>query len=208
MVNKVITYLDYYEISGPDCIQELFLNSCELDFSCISVDVFNMGLKWSCSLDWWKVSSVVLVFKNSGKRPEAKNYCCVTPFYVVSKIFGEPVNNSLFDMFIFWISSMLLSLLVLVQVFFWHLYLIDLLALLSGLGLLELWCYIYSMLVMECGNLVFLKSSSLMEFQSGFSLRLSFLGNRQSRVVLNVLQDYPVIVEALQIFILGPMFFL
>ena len=45
MVNKVITYLDYYEISGPDCVQELFLNSCELEFSCISVDVFNMGLK-------------------------------------------------------------------------------------------------------------------------------------------------------------------
>ena len=45
MFNKVITYLDYCEISAPDCIQELFLKSYELDFSYISIDVFNMGLK-------------------------------------------------------------------------------------------------------------------------------------------------------------------
>ena len=45
MVNKVITYHDYCEISGPGCIQELFLKSCVLDFSCISGNVFNMGLK-------------------------------------------------------------------------------------------------------------------------------------------------------------------
>ena len=34
------------------------------------------------------------------------------------------------------------------------------------------------------------------------------MGNRQPRVVLDVLQDYPVTVEVLQSSILGPMFFL
>ena len=37
------------------------------------------------------------MFKNSGKRPVAKNYCCVSPLSVVSKIFEEPVYNRLFD---------------------------------------------------------------------------------------------------------------
>ena len=45
MVNKVITYLDYCKIYGPDGIPEVVLKSCEPDFSCILVDIFTVALK-------------------------------------------------------------------------------------------------------------------------------------------------------------------
>ena len=48
---------------------------------------------------------------------------------------------------------------------FSQLYLAELLGLLKGLGLLELWHLIYPRLLTECGILVFFTNLSLMEFQ-------------------------------------------
>ena len=64
----------------------------------------------------------------------------------------------------FLISSMVLGLLDQLLIFS-QLYLIELLGLLTGLGLLELWHLIYPKLLIEFGMLVFFTNLSLMEFQ-------------------------------------------
>ena len=51
---------------------------------------------------------------------------------------------------------------------FSQLYLIELLGLLTGLGLLELWHLIYPRLLMGFGMLVYFTNLSLMEFQIGY----------------------------------------
>ena len=56
-----------------------------------------MCLKESCYPDCWKVSSVVLVFKNVGERSTAKKYCPVSLLSVVSKVFEKLVNNRIVD---------------------------------------------------------------------------------------------------------------
>ena len=56
-----------------------------------------MCLKESCFPDCWKVSSVVTVFNNFGKRSTAKNYRLVSLLSVVSKVFEKLVNNSIVD---------------------------------------------------------------------------------------------------------------
>ena len=58
----------------------------------IPAELFNMYLKESC----WKVSSVVLVFKNVWERSIAKNYRPVSLLSVDSKVF-EKINNWLVD---------------------------------------------------------------------------------------------------------------
>ena len=40
---------------------------------------------------------MVPVFKNVGERSTAKNYCPVSPLYVVSKVFEKLVNNRIVD---------------------------------------------------------------------------------------------------------------
>ena len=55
-----------------------------------------MCLKESCFPCWWKVSSVVPVFKNVGERSTAKNYCPVS-LLSVSKVFEKLVNNRIVD---------------------------------------------------------------------------------------------------------------
>ena len=67
-------------------------------------------------------------------------------------------------MVIFLISSLVLGLLDQLQIFL-QLYLIELLGLLRGLGLLELLHLIYPRLLIEFGMLVFFTDLSLMEFQ-------------------------------------------
>ena len=78
---------------------------------------------------------------NVGERSRAKNYCHVSLLSVVSKVFEKLVNNSIVDHLekcgLFSISSMVLGLLDQLQIFS-QLYLIELLGLLTGLGLLEL----------------------------------------------------------------------
>ena len=64
----------------------------------------------------------------------------------------------------FLISIMVLGLLDQLQIFL-QLYLIELLGLLTGLGLLELWHLIYPRLLTGFGMLVFFTNLSLMEFQ-------------------------------------------
>ena len=98
---------------------------------------------------------------------------------------------------------------------FSQLYLIDLLGLLTGPGLLELWYLIYSSLldlwinpVWHAGLLHKLKSYGI----SGqiFCLISSFLSNRRLQVVLHgkSSQEYPVNARVPQNSILGPTFFL
>ena len=93
MVKKVIMNLDLSKASGPDCIPVVVLKNCEPELSYILAELFNKCLKKSCFPDCWKVSSVVPVFKNVGKRSTAKNYHPASYLSVVSKVFGKLVNN-------------------------------------------------------------------------------------------------------------------
>ena len=74
---------------------------------------------------------MVLIFKNVGERSAAKNYCPVILLSVVSKVFEKLVNNRIVDYLekcgVFSSTADLLLL-----------YLMELLGLLTGLGLLEL----------------------------------------------------------------------
>ena len=89
--------LDLSKGSGSDCISVVVLKNCELELSYILAEFFNKCLKESCFPDWWKVSLVVPVFKNVGKRCAAKNYCPVSFLSVVSKVFEKLVNNRIVD---------------------------------------------------------------------------------------------------------------
>ena len=97
MVKKVITNLDSSKASGPDCISVVVLKNCEPELSYILAKLFNKCLKESCFPDCWKVSSVVPVFKNAGKRSKAKNYRPVSLLSVVNKVFEKLVNNRIVD---------------------------------------------------------------------------------------------------------------
>ena len=97
MVKKVIMNLDSSKVSGPDCIPVVVLKNCEPELSYILAKLFNNCLKESCFPDCWKVSSVVLVFKNVGERSTAKNYHPVSLLSVVSKVIEKLVNNRIVD---------------------------------------------------------------------------------------------------------------
>ena len=97
MVKKVMTNLDSSRTSGPVCIPVVVLKNCEPELSYILAELFNMCLKESCFPDCWKVSSVVLVFKNVGERCTAKNNRPVSLLSVVSKVFEKLVNNGIVD---------------------------------------------------------------------------------------------------------------
>ena len=56
-----------------------------------------MCLKESCFPGSWKVSSVVPVFKNVGKRSTPKSYHPVSLLSVVSKVFEKLVKNRIVD---------------------------------------------------------------------------------------------------------------
>ena len=97
MVKKVITNLDSSKASGPDCIPVVVLKNCEPELSYILAKLFNMCLKESCFPDFWKVSSVVPVFKNPGERSVAKNYRPVSLLSVGSKVFKKFLNSRIVD---------------------------------------------------------------------------------------------------------------
>ena len=75
----------------------MVLKNYEAELSYILVELFNMCLKESCFPDCWKVSLVVPVFKNLGKRSTAKSCCPVSFLWVVSKVFEKLVNNRIVD---------------------------------------------------------------------------------------------------------------
>ena len=121
MVRKVIMNPDSSKTSDPDCILVVVLKNSEPDLPCILTELFNMCLKESCFPDFWKVSSVVTVFKNVGERSTAKNYCPVSLLSVVSKVFEKLVNKTIIVHLekcgFFLISSMVLGLLNQLQIF-------------------------------------------------------------------------------------------
>ena len=152
---------------------------------------------------------VVPVFKNVGERSTAKNYRPVSLLSVVSKVFEKLVNNRLVDHLekcgLFLISSMVVGLLDQLQIFR-QLFLIELLGLLTGLGLLELKVLIYPRLSAGFGMLVFFINLSLMVSGKMFGLISSFLSNRILRVILygKSSQEYPVNAEVPHGSILSP----
>ena len=88
--------LDLSKASGPDCIP-VVLRNCEPELSYILAELFNKCLKECCFPDFWKVSSVVPVFKNVGESSTAKNYHPVSLLSVVSKVFEKLVNSRIVD---------------------------------------------------------------------------------------------------------------
>ena len=121
MVKKIIVNLDTSKASGPDCIQVVVLKNCEPELSDILAKFFNKCLKEFCLPDFWKVLSVVPVFKNVGERSTPKNYYSVSLLFVVNKVFEKLVNNRIVDHLekcgLFLIYSMVLGLLDQLQIF-------------------------------------------------------------------------------------------
>ena len=168
LVRKVVMNLDLSKASGPDCTPVVVLKNCEPELSYILAELFNKCLKESCFPDCLKVSTVVPVFKNVGVRSTAKNYRPISLLSVVSKVLEKFVNNRIVDhlekcgispdfQYGFRSSRSTADLL--------KVYLIELIGLLSGLGLLELWHLIYPRFLTGFGMLVFITNLSLMEFQ-------------------------------------------
>ena len=83
MVRKVIMNLDLSKASGPNCIPVVVLKNCEPELSCILAELFRKRLKKSCFPDFWKVSSVVPVFKNFAEWSTVKIYRPVSLLSVV-----------------------------------------------------------------------------------------------------------------------------
>ena len=67
----------------------MVLKNCEPELSYVLAELFNKCLKESCSPDCLKVSSVVPIFKNIGEQSTAKNYCPVSLFSMVVKVFEK-----------------------------------------------------------------------------------------------------------------------
>ena len=78
--------LDLSKASGPDRIPVVVLKNCEPELSYILAELFIKCLKESCFPDCWKVSLVLLVFKNVGERSTAKNCRPVSLLPMVRKV--------------------------------------------------------------------------------------------------------------------------
>ena len=125
--------------SGPDCILVVVLENCEPQVSYILAELFNNCLKKSCFPDCWKVPWS-LYLRMLGTVCSQK-HCPVSLLSVVSKVFEKLVNNrvvdhlekcGLFSNFQYGFRSSRST----ANLF--TVYLIELLGLLTGLGLLEL----------------------------------------------------------------------
>ena len=87
-VKKVIMNLNLSKASGRDCIPVVVLKDCGSELSYILAKLFNKYLKESCFPDYWKVSSVVPVFRMLGKGLQLKTTVLfVSLLSVVSKVF-------------------------------------------------------------------------------------------------------------------------
>ena len=163
MVKNNIMNLDLSKASGTYCIPVVVLKNCVPKLSSILAELSRKCLNEFCFPDCWKVSSVVPVIKNVGDGYRAKNYCHVSLLSVVSKVFEKLVNNRIVDHLkkcdLFFISRMVLGLLIQLLIFS------QLLGFLTSLGLLQLWHLIYPRLLTESGMLVFFRNFSFMKFQ-------------------------------------------
>ena len=65
--------LDLTKASGPDFVPVVVLKNCDPELSYILAKFFSKCLNESCFPNYWKVSSVVPVFKNVGERSTAEN---------------------------------------------------------------------------------------------------------------------------------------
>ena len=72
MIEKIITILDSSKAARPDCISVMVVKNCEPERSYIIAEFLNMCLKECYFPDCWKVSLVVPVSKNVGKRSTVK----------------------------------------------------------------------------------------------------------------------------------------
>ena len=99
----------------------MVVRNYEPKLSYMLAELLNKFRKQSCFPDSWKLSSLVPVFKNVGERSIAKNYDPVSVLFVVSKILEKLVNNRIVDhlekLCLFSVSSMVLGLLYLLQIF-------------------------------------------------------------------------------------------
>ena len=86
MVKKVIMNLDLSKAPGPDCTPVVVLKNIEPERSYRLAELLNKCLMESCFPDYWKVSSVVPIFNNVGKRSTAKNYHPVSLLSIVSSL--------------------------------------------------------------------------------------------------------------------------
>ena len=86
LVKRFITDLNSLKVFGPDCFPVLLVKHCGTELSCILAKFSNICLKKCCILDWWKVVSVITVFKNVWERCMTKNFCWISFLSVVSKI--------------------------------------------------------------------------------------------------------------------------
>ena len=105
-----------------------------------------MCLNESWSPDFWKVSSVVAIFKNSLERTATKNYRLISLLFVVNEFFEKLVDNMLVDhreKFGSLLISSMVSGLPIQPHTFWKLNVIELLGLWICLGLLKLQHLIY-----------------------------------------------------------------
>ena len=97
MVKKVIMNFDLSKTSSPDYIPLVVVKNCQPELCYIIAELFNKCLKKSCFPNCWKVSSVIPVFKNAGKRSTAKNYRPASLLSVISKVFEKLVSNRIAD---------------------------------------------------------------------------------------------------------------
>ena len=99
----------------------MVVRNYEPKLSYVLAELLNKFRKQSCFPDSWKLSSLVPVYKNVGERSIAKNYDPVSVLFVVSKILEKLVNNRIVDrlekLCLFSVSSMVLGLLYLLQIF-------------------------------------------------------------------------------------------
>ena len=66
--DKAGLFSENFSAAGPNCILVAVLKNCNHELLYLLAEVFNMDLKEFCFPDYWKVSSVVHVFKNIGGR--------------------------------------------------------------------------------------------------------------------------------------------
>ena len=144
MVKKFTTNIDLSKASGPDCIPVVVQKDCESELLLLYLRMLMRGL-WR-SINYHRViPSVVIKFFRK-------------------RVIGSLINSK--NMTFFLISSMVSGLLSQLQTF-WQLYLIELLGLLTGLGLFELWHLIFLRHLTGCSTLVFFTNPNFMEFQVG-----------------------------------------